>query len=95
MKEPEQIDPAQTAGVNPSGNTAAKKRRNRSWDTAHNGEVATYRLPIELKAEIHELADSLGLSPGDVAKAFLEYGINGYKNGKLKLVMHTKNYPGK
>jgi len=95
MKEPKRRAPAETAGVNVSGITAAKKRRNRSWDAAHNGEVATYRLPIELKVAIHDLADSLGLSPGDVAKAFLEYGINGYKNGKLKLVTHNKNYPDK
>lgn len=90
MKEPKREDTAQTAGVNVPEITAPKKRRNRSWDTAHNGEVATYRLPLELKTAIHDLADSLGLSPGDVAKAFLEYGINGYKNGKLKLVMHNK-----
>jgi hypothetical protein len=95
MKQPEQIDQAQAAIVNPPGITAAKKRRDRSWDTAHNGEVATYRLPPELKAAIHDLADSLGLSPGDVVKAFLEYGINGYKNGKLKLVMHTEKNPGR
>ena len=95
MKEPKRRDPAETAGMNVPGITAAKRKRDRSWDVAHNGEVATYRLPLELKAAIHDLADSLGLSPGDVAKAFLEYGINGYKNGKLKLVTHNKNYPDK
>jgi hypothetical protein len=95
MNESEQIDPAQAATVNPPGISKAQRKRDRSWDTAHNGEVATYRLPPELKAAIHDLADSLGLSPGDVVKAFLEYGINGYKNGKLKLVMHTEKNPGR
>jgi hypothetical protein len=88
MKEPRQIDPAQTAGVNQPGITKAQRKRDRSWDTAHNGEVATYRLPLELKTAIHDLADSLGVTPGDVARALLEYGMKGYKSGKLKLVMH-------
>jgi hypothetical protein len=88
MKEPERIDPAQTAGVNPPGITAAKRKRDRSWEAAHAGEVASYRLPLELKAAVRDLAESLDVSPADIARVLLEHGLADYKSGKLKLIVH-------
>ncbi len=62
----------------------SKAKRNREWERAHT--VAAYRgIPDELQAEIKRLAEELGVPVGEVARAFLEYGLAAYHAGSLRL----------
>ncbi len=63
-----------------------KTKRDRSWDRKHNRSVASYRgIPPELQAEIKQVADDLGISPGEVARAFLEFSLTAHRRGDLRL----------
>lgn len=65
---------------------AGKTKRNREWDRQHNATVVSYRgIPIELQATIKEIAQRLHVSPGEVARAFLEHGLDAYMQGQLTL----------
>ena len=68
-----------------------KKRANRKWDKARQGEIATYRgIPAETHQLLIHLAGSLNVPVDEVARAFLEFGIASYHSGKLALNPHPK-----
>jgi hypothetical protein len=77
-----------------------RKKRDRKWEKAHQGQVATYRgIPAEMHQTILHVADSLGVSLDEVARAFLEHSLAGHKSGNLPIHPHPKAqrmtlYPG-
>ena len=90
-------DPGETAGAKPTGTTLRRKKRDRSWDEKHNSQVAAYRLPLEIKQAIKDMATELDVSTAEVARALLEHGLKAYDAGDLKLQPTTKDktlYPG-
>ena len=63
-----------------------KKKRNRNWEKANNNLRATYRgVPEALIENIKEIAANLQVNTGDVARAFLEFGINCFEEGEIQL----------
>ncbi len=51
-----------------------KKRRNRAWEKTHRAK--TFRsVPEEVSARVVALAEQLGVTADEVARAFLEYGL--------------------
>ena len=83
-------DPAKTSDAKITGTTLRGKQRDRTWDAAHAVEVASYRIPPEMKLEVKEIAAELGVSPADVARLFLERGINDYQAGKIDVKPQPK-----
>ena len=74
------------------GLTYGRHKRDRSWDSKHNQAVASYRLGAELKTEIQTIAKELKGSTADIAGIFLQYALNAYKAGDLKLSKEPKKY---
>ena len=79
----------------------SKPKRDRSWEAEareRQGQVTYRGVPKELHEEIKALAGKLGVNVGDIARAFLEHGLESYHAGKLELepvVVETKKtlYP--
>ena len=83
-------DPAKTSDAKITGTTLKGKKRDRSWDAAHAVEVASYRIPPELKQAVKDIAADLGVSPADIARLFLERGIDDYQAGKIDVKPQPK-----
>ena len=63
-----------------------KKKRNRNWEKANNNLRVTYRgVPEALIENIKEIAENLQVNTGDVARAFLEFGLNCFEEGEIQL----------
>lgn len=68
-----------------------RKKRDRKWEKAHQGQVATYRgVPPEIHQTVLHLAESLGVPIDEVARAFLEYSLANHKSGKVPIQPHPK-----
>ncbi len=68
-----------------------RKKRERTWEKAHQGQVATYRgIPPEMHQTILHLAESLGVPVDEVARAFLEFSLTHHKSGDLPILPHPK-----
>ena len=68
-----------------------RKKRERQWEKAHRGQVATYRgVPPEMHQTILHLAENLGVPVDEVARAFLEYSLAHHKSGRLPIHPHPK-----
>ncbi len=68
-----------------------RKKRERTWEKAHQGQVATYRgVPPEMHQTLLHLAESLGVSVDEVARAFLEFSLAHHKSGDLPIHPHPK-----
>lgn len=68
-----------------------RKKRDRKWEKAHQGQVATYRgIPAETHQTILHIADSLGVPMDEVARAFLEHSLSDNKSGRLPIYPHPK-----
>lgn len=66
----------------------SRAKRNREWERRKRqaaGFVGYRGIPPELNAEIKEVAQDLQVTMGDVARAFLECGLEAYRRGDLKL----------
>jgi len=51
--------------------------------------VVTFRgIPPRLNDELKTVASELGVTVGDLARAFLEYGLEAYRSGELELHAH-------
>jgi hypothetical protein len=74
------------------GLTYGHAKRDRSWDAEHNYQVASYRIDAELKQAIKDIADKLKGSTADIAGIFLQYGLDAYQAGDLKLSAEPKEY---
>lgn len=55
--------------------------RDRSWDAEQT--KATYRIPLDLREEVKKTAHDEGLSADDMARLFLEHGLQVYEEGGL------------
>jgi len=84
----------QTTKASPEGMTfeKGKKPRDRSWDKKHNYQVASYRIDPDTKKAVLELAKDLKVSSGDLADFLLNYGIEAYRQGDLKIDRQPKKY---
>ena len=90
-------DPAKTSDAKITGTTLKGKKRVRPWDAAHAAEVASYRIPPELKQTVKEIAADLEISPAEVARAFFEYGLEAHQRGDIDLTPAPKGktlFPG-
>ena len=66
----------------------SRARRNRKWEQRHRDEkgFVSYRgVPGELHESLKGIADDLGVPVGEVARAFLEYGLEACRKGDLVL----------
>lgn len=66
----------------------SQAKRNREWERSQRekANVVSYRgVPVSLSQQITKIAGELGVPVGDVARSFLEYGLQGYRSGDLKL----------
>ena len=83
------IPSAPTAGQwqNPGRRPA---KRNRAWEKAHR-PYRYVNVPLELREQVAALAEQLVVTADDVARAFLEYGLNCLEDKTLKL--HSRPNP--
>jgi hypothetical protein len=66
----------------------SRAKRNRAWEKSQRDkkDVVTYRgVPASLGKQITRIAGDLGVPAGDVARSFLEYGLQAYQAGDLEL----------
>lgn len=61
-----------------------KPPRDRSWEQA-NRPLLLRGVPLELHQAVKNVAFELGVRTGDVARAFLEYGLLCHRRGELKI----------
>jgi hypothetical protein len=62
--------------------------RDRTWEKTH--PTVSYRLTIDVRNKITQLAADLNVPTSDLARAFLEYGIDAFLAGELDLHPHLK-----
>ncbi len=68
-----------------------RKKRERTWEKAHQGQVATYRgVAPEMHQTLLHLAESLSVPVDEVARAFLEFSLAHHKSGDLPIHPHPK-----
>jgi hypothetical protein len=68
-----------------------RKKRDRKWEKAHQGQVVTYRgIPAEMHQTLLQIADSIGVPMDEVARAFLEHSLVDHKSGRLPIHPHPK-----
>lgn len=80
---------------------ASQKSRDRSWERRTYDGKAVYRgVDPHLALRVKEIAGDLMVSPGEVARKLLEYGLRAYAEGELNLDprphperMHWTLYP--
>lgn len=64
------------------------ERRKRTWEAEQRakGNVVTYRgIPPELREQIKAIAVAHHVKIGEVARRFLEHGLEAYQSGDLEL----------
>jgi hypothetical protein len=67
-------------------NAAPKKKRSRTWEKSYQGHVVTYRgIPPQVREGLISLASSLNVPVDEVARAFLEFGVDQYQSGGIRL----------
>lgn len=62
----------------------SQAKRNRRWEQEHP-VTAVRGLPPVLVEELRRVAAQLGVSKDEVIRAFLEYGLQAYRNGSMNL----------
>lgn len=68
-----------------------RARRKRGWEKAHRAETVTYRgVPSEYHALLGKIAEGLGVPRDEVARAFLEYSMELFQTGRLKICARPK-----
>jgi len=79
-----------------SGITLAKPKppKTSKWDRYHQTQLHSYRgIPPELHKKLVDIAANYGVSVGDIARLFLEYGLKAYTAKELSVM--TMEIPGK
>ena len=74
----------------------SKARRNNKWERLHRqrkGFVSYRGIPDSVHERLKEIANDLGVPVGEVARKFLEYGLEACKRGEL--VLQPKPVDGK
>jgi len=86
---PERQNPRQPLDLIPTAQP--RKKRNRKWEQVHKAETVTYRgVPREYHDWIEDLSEGLSVPRDEVIRAFLEYSVSQYRNGKLPLYAYPK-----
>lgn len=71
---------------------AEKKQRNRTWEKETSNRPVTYRgIPPQLQEAIKEIAADLLVNVDEVARAFLEFGLQCYQKGEFHLTPVLSN----
>lgn len=66
--------------------TEKKKKRNRDWDNLPEHQATHFRgVSTTLRDAITEIARELSVTASDVARAFLEYALQTYREGHLNI----------
>jgi hypothetical protein len=88
------VRPLETQTIQPLDfipNAEPRKKRERQWEKAHRGQVATYRgVPPEMHQTMLRLAENLEVPVDEVARAFLEFSLIRHKSGDLPICPHPK-----
>ncbi len=67
----------------------AAPKRNREWEARQqasgHGVIAFRNVPAELRDDIKAIAQAQGVRVGEVARLFLEYGLDAYAAGRISL----------
>lgn len=67
-------------------NSAGKKKPKKDQDKRNRWESrATYRIPVELKEQVKEIADDHDVPIGELVLFFLDHGLRAYQTGGLRL----------
>ena len=59
-------------------------KRDRGWERRQR-QVSYRGIPVELQERLKEIAQQHRVTVGEIARAFLEYGIDAYDAGNLQL----------
>lgn len=71
---------------------AEAKQRDRSWEKRTANRPTTYRgVPPKLQAAIKEVAADLQVNVDDVGRAFLEFGMQCYQQGEIRITAVLSN----
>ena len=71
---------------------AEAKQRDRSWEKKTANRPTTYRgVPPKLQAAIREIATDLQVNVDDVGRAFLEFGLQCYQQGEIRMTALLSN----
>ncbi len=71
---------------------AEAKQRDRSWEKKTANRPTTYRgVPPKLQAAIKEIAADLQVNVDDVGRAFLEFGLQCYQQGEIRMTAVLSN----
>lgn len=71
---------------------AEVKQRDRSWEKMTTNRPTTYRgVPPKLQAAIREIAADLQVNMDDVGRAFLEFGMQCYRQGEIRMTAVLSN----
>lgn len=92
-------DPSETANSDPAPKTsgltvAREKKRNRSWEKAQRTgdlvQVSYRKIPTFLRDKIKAIAEEKLVTADEVARAFLERGLEAYEAGDFELTPTLK-----
>lgn len=78
--------PASPPDIFESLPVAEQRQRDRAWEKKHQDQKVVYR-GVDPKAalRVREIAEELNVPAGEVARAFLEFGLDAYSRGDLDL----------
>lgn len=83
LAEPQALQPPD---IYSSLRVAEKRERSRQWERAHLSHKAMYRgVDPQLALRVKQIAASLQVAGGEVARALLEYALRAYAEGDLDL----------
>jgi hypothetical protein len=85
--EAQPIEPQAPQSVLSQLRIAGEKQRSRDWEKKAANRTISYRgVPPDLQKAIKQIAASLHVLVDDVARAFLEFGLQCHRNSKLTIV---------
>lgn len=68
----------------------SRAKRRRRWEEEQRAQMVTYRgIPPELREGLKRVAAELGITVSEVARLFLEYGLEAYQTGALEIELAT------
>lgn len=68
-----------------------RQRRSRDWERSRRENAVSYRgIPPEIQTGIKTVAAEIEVNAEEVARAFLEFGLNAFRNGEIQIQPHPK-----
>ena len=89
------LDPEEQASAFLNRSQPGRRRptkRKRDWERRQRkerGQVSYRGIPAELQERLKDIAQAHHVTVGEIARAFLEYGIEAYEAGDLPLKTHA------